>query len=245
MKRKIIILVIVILILISLYIANFPSLYYNLKELASNPEAIKAYIVESGIWGPIILIIIQIIQVVISPIPGMVTSLAAGAIYGVAWGFLLNFSGVFLGSIAAFYLARVFGKPLVIRIIGKRAYDKYSKLVSEKYTIGLFILFLLPFFPDDALCLLAGISAMDPSVFLLFVVVGRAPGLFVSTLVGSGALTLSMPVWILLGILSMIIIYFSIKYNKNIENYILKKIRKQKKRFHNVMEKRRERKRRL
>jgi uncharacterized membrane protein YdjX (TVP38/TMEM64 family) len=242
LKKKGFIIAIAILIIIALYLANFPSLYYNLKELASNPEEIKDYIIGFGILGPIIIIIIQIIQVIISPIPGMVTSLAAGAIYGVVLGFLLNVLGVLLGSLGAFYLARKFGKPLVIKIIGKRAYEKYNKLVSEKYTIGLFILFFLPFFPDDALCLLAGISAMDLSIFLFFVIVGRAPGLFVSTLVGSGNITLSMPIWIIIGVISIIVIYFSIKYNKEIEKYIYKKIEKQKKRYHNVIEKRRERK---
>src|SRR5690554_5057018 len=224
LKKNIIIIAIIILILSLLYLINFPSLYYSLKELASNPDMIKDYIIGFGILGPIILILIQIIQVIISPIPGMVTSLAAGAIYGVLWGFLLNVLGILLGSLGAFYLARTFGKPLVIKIIGKRVYDKYNRLVSEKYTIGLFILFLLPFFPDDALCLLAGISAMDLSIFLFFVIVGRAPGLLVSTLVGSESITLSMPVWIILGVLSLTIIYLSIKYNKRIEKYIHLKI---------------------
>ena len=211
MKKKFVIIGTIIAVFIAFYFANFPAIYRNLKELASNSDEIRAYIIESGIWGPIILILIQIVQVIISPIPGMVTSLAAGAIYGVVWGFLLNVLGVFLGCMGAFYLARVFGTPLVIKIIGEKAYAKYSKLVSEKYTIGLFILFLLPFFPDDALCLLSGISGMDPAIFLLFVTIGRSPGLFVSTLVGSGVITLSLPMWIFLGILSIIIIYFSIK----------------------------------
>lgn len=237
LKKRVVIISTIVLILIASYLAGFPSIYYKLKELASNPDVIRDYILGSGIWGPITLIIIQIVQVIISPIPGMVTSLVAGAVYGVIWGFLLNVLGIFLGSIGAFYLARAFGKPLVIKIIGKRSYDKYNRLVSEKYTIGLFILYLLPFFPDDALCLLAGISAMDTSIFLFFVLVGRAPGLFVATLVGSGDITLSMPIWILLGILSIIIIYFSIKYNKDIEKFILTKVEKQKKRYHNVMDK--------
>src|SRR5690554_2659516 len=104
---------------------NIPSVYYNLKDFTSNPERIKEYIISYGALGPIIIIIIQIIQVVISPIPGMITSLVAGALYGVFWGFLLNIFGILLGSLVAFYLAKTFGKPLVIRLIGRKSYEKY------------------------------------------------------------------------------------------------------------------------
>lgn len=229
MRKKIFTIFIIVGILFLFYLLNLPSVYYNLKDFASNPERIKEYILGYGALGPVIIIIIQVIQVVISPIPGMITSLAGGALYGVFWGFLLNTFGIFLGSLVAFYLAKTFGKPLVIRIIGRKSYDKYSKLVSEKYTIGLFILFVLPFFPDDALCLLAGISGMNLSIFIFFVLVGRSPGLFIATLVGSGIITLSLPMWIFFGLLSLAIVYFSIKYNKDIENYIISKVEKYKK----------------
>lgn len=232
MKKNIVISVIVLIIAIItlVYFSSTPS-YHELKETFSNVEAIKAYILRFDVLAPIILVLIQILQVIFSPIPGMVTSLAAGALYGVIWGFLLNVFGVLLGSLGAFYLARRFGTPLVIKMIGEQLYDKYNYLVSEKYTIGLFILFFLPFFPDDALCLLAGISAMPLSLFIFFMIVGRAPGLFVSTLVGSGVLTLSLPVWILLGSLSLLVILLSIKYNKRIENFIYTKVEESKQRF--------------
>ena len=242
MKKKVFTILTIIGILAFIYLMNIPSVYYNLKDFTSNPERIKENIISYGALGPIIIIIIQIIQVVISPIPGMITSLVAGALYGVFWGFLLNIFGILLGSLVAFYLAKTFGKPLVIRLIGRKSYEKYSRLVSEKYSIGLFILFILPFFPDDALCLLAGISGMNFSLFLFFVIVGRVPGLFVSTLVGSGIITLSLPMWIILGILSLIIIYLSIKYNKEIENYILNKVEQQKNRYKKIIKKRREKK---
>jgi len=242
LKKKVFTILTIIGILAFIYLMNIPSVYYNLKDFTSNPERIKEYIISYGALGPIIIIIIQIIQVVISPIPGMITSLVAGALYGVFWGFLLNIFGILLGSLVAFYLAKTFGKPLVIRLIGRKSYEKYSRLVSEKYSIGLFILFILPFFPDDALCLLAGISGMNFSLFLFFVIVGRVPGLFVSTLVGSGIITLSLPMWIILGILSLIIIYLSIKYNKDIENYILNKVEQQKNRYKKIIKKRREKK---
>lgn len=232
MKKKIIAgaIILIMTVIAAVYLIQSPC-YYEYREVLSDPETIKEYVLGFGILSPIILILIQALQVIIPPIPGMVTSLAAGALYGVIFGFLLNVFGVLLGSLVAFYLARKFGTPLVIKIVGKKVYNKYNYLVSEKYTIGLFILFFLPFFPDDALCLLAGISAMPFSLFLFLMIVGRAPGLFVSTLVGSGALTLSLPVWMLLGSLSLLVIILAIKYNRKIEHFIYRKVEEKAKRF--------------
>ena len=69
MKKKVFTILTIIGILAFIYLMNIPSVYYNLKDFTSNPERIKEYIISYGALGPIIIIIIQIIQVVISPIP--------------------------------------------------------------------------------------------------------------------------------------------------------------------------------
>ncbi|MCR1899457.1 VTT domain-containing protein [Irregularibacter muris] len=239
------ILLILCILAVIIYFILSPSAFYSLKEILLNVDELKEYIQNFGIWGPIMIIFIQIIQVIIAPIPGSITALAAGAVYGVIKGFLLNALGIILGSVIAFYLARLFGKPLVIRLIGEKSYNKYINMVSERYTVGLLILFFLPFFPDDALCLLAGISPMPIAVFLFLVVIGRLPGMFVSTLVGSGALTLSLPIWIAVGMLSIMTIYLSMKYNEKIEHFVYRNVERQKARIekrrktiHRKMEKR-------
>ena len=162
MKKKVFTILTIIGILAFIYLMNIPSVYYNLKDFTSNPERIKEYIISYGALGPIIIIIIQIIQVVIS-LYGDDYILSGRSPYGVFWDFYYIF-GILLGSLMAF-IWQDLCKPLVIRLIGRKSYEKYSRLVSEKYSIGLFILFILPFFLM-MLCLLAGISGMNFSLFL-------------------------------------------------------------------------------
>jgi uncharacterized membrane protein YdjX (TVP38/TMEM64 family) len=237
LKKRVIAGILLTIVLIAvIYFMNSPSAYYDLKRILSNPEEVKEYILHFGIWAPIIIILIQVVQVIITPIPGNVTALAGGAIYGVIKGFLLNVIGIVLGSVAAFYLARLYGTPLVKKLIGEQSYHKYNRMISGKYSIGLFILFFIPLTPDDALCFLAGMSSMHISIFLFFVLVGRTPGMFIATLIGSGKLQLSIPVWIALGIISILIILLFIKYNHRIENFVYTKAQKQKARFKELRE---------
>ncbi len=73
----------------------------------------------------------------------------------------------------AFMLSRMFGRPLVDRFVSPGVIDRYFDRLSRRYTVYLFLLFLFPLFPDDALCFLAGLTSIRYPVFLLIVLVAR------------------------------------------------------------------------
>src|SRR5581483_3790506 len=154
------------------------------------------------------------------PIPGNVTTLAGGAIFGLVEGFLLSGAGIVVGSLLAFFLARLFGQRAVIRLVGERHFARYNRLVTGRGGVGLALLFLLPFFPDDLLCLLAGLSALPAWLFLLFLLIGRLPMTFLTTLLGAGLLSFSFWQWIVIGVLVLIIVGIFFKYGDRIERRI-------------------------
>src|SRR5215203_2833009 len=89
---------------------------------------------------------------------------------------LLAALGTFVvGSVLVFTAARKWGEPLVIRLVGEEKFYKYSgRLDREGW--WLFAILLVPLVPDDAVCALAGLSAVTFGRFLVFMVVGRLPG---------------------------------------------------------------------
>ncbi len=95
-------------------------------------------------------------------------------------------AGVTLGSILAIVLARRYGRPLVERFVPEETLARMDGLIAKGGLWFFLIAFLLPFFPDDALCFLAGLSSIPFPWLLAVVIVGRLPGVAASAFLGAG-----------------------------------------------------------
>lgn len=191
-----------------------------IRQIFASRESLRAFLNSFGWWAPAVFFLLQVVQVIFSPIPGNVTTLAGGAIFGIVEGFLLSGAGIVVGSLLAFFLARLFGQRAVILLVGEKHFARYDRLVTGRGGAGLALLFLLPFFPDDLLCLLAGLSALPAWLFLLFLLIGRLPMTFLTTLIGAGLLSFSLWQWIVIGVLVLIILVIFFKYGDRIERRI-------------------------
>lgn len=137
--------------------------------LFQNMEILQSAVERAGMWGPLLFISIQILQIVLPLIPGGAV-LAGGVVCFGPWrGLLLNLLGTYAGSSINFALARRWGRPLAHQLVSESAREKYFRwLEDQKRFDKLFALaILLPFFPDDTLCLVAGLSKMTFRRFLL------------------------------------------------------------------------------
>jgi uncharacterized membrane protein YdjX (TVP38/TMEM64 family) len=152
----------------------------------SNKDRMIVSLRQDGIRGPLICVGVQIVQVVIFVIPGEITQLAAGYVFGAWWGFLYSAIGIMLGSAFNFYFARAIGRPALQRIISSATLEKVDKLLDQKKGKStVFILFILPGVPKDALCYGAGFSNMSFMEFMVISGLGRSPFLLATTLIGS------------------------------------------------------------
>ena len=158
-----------------------------LGGLADHDQLI-AWMRDSGASGPLICIGIQFMQVVIFAIPGEITQIAAGYVFGAWWGFLYSIVGILLGSAFDFGFARVVGRPAVQRILGAKRLTEVDRLLqSRRGRAAVFVLFLIPGTPKDAMSYGGGLTAMQLPVFLALSVPARMPALLLSTLFGSEA----------------------------------------------------------
>lgn len=197
--------------------------YVKLKQIFSSQDSLQAFIKSFGVWAPVLFLALQVVQVVVSPIPGNVTGLVGGALFGWAEGFLLNALGIIAGSFLAFYLARFLGKSIIIPLIGKDVYAKYNKVFNGKFLVGLLLIFLFPFFPDDALCFLAGLSSLPVSIFFILILAGRLPGVLLTTLVGSGVFVFSPWEWVFIVAFLLVLFLVLFRYRQVIEDWVQRK----------------------
>lgn len=138
-------------------------------------DSLRAYIESFGIWAPLVLTLIQALQVILPVIPGFMGCIVGGAIFGAAGGFWINYIGISAGSIAAFWLARCFGVRLVNKMISLNKYESYLKRLnwSKGYTTILFFSILLPLAPDDFFCYLSGLIDMSPRKFTAIILIAK------------------------------------------------------------------------
>lgn len=144
-----------------------------IKDMTSI-EALREYIDSSGNWAVWVFILFQFLQVVILPIPSTVTVMAGVALFGPLKCSIFSFIGIFIGSVLAFGIGRWLGYKVVSWIVGKEDLDKWLKKIKGKDYLILSIMFLLPLFPDDVLCFIAGLSSMTWGYFLVMIFVTRA-----------------------------------------------------------------------
>ena len=99
--------------------------------------------------------------------------------------------------------------------------DKYLPIIEEKQDMFLFLTMLFPFFPDDALCMLAGLTNIPLGRFVVIMALSRPWGLIVAALMGSGSISLAV-----IGVAGLFIFYFAMKYSAQIEEALLRFVRK-------------------
>ena len=135
-------------------------------------ESFQNYIQSFGIFGPLILIFIQLAQVVLPILPAVVGYAAGSILFGWFGGFLCNYIGTSIGSILAFYLARRYGSSFVQRHVSASAYEKYAHWTQKKgFTWFLILTIFLPVAPDDLICFLAGLTAISAKKFCIIILV--------------------------------------------------------------------------
>jgi uncharacterized membrane protein YdjX (TVP38/TMEM64 family) len=133
------------------------------------------------VGGPdaVIFIGLQALQVIVAPIPGDVTGLLGGYLFGEWIGFLNSTIGLTLGSVAAFGIGRWLGVRYVRGLVNQGVWEKLGFIVEAEGTILCLMVYLIPGLPKDLICYLFGLSPMPVWVFTLVSTLGRMPGTWV------------------------------------------------------------------
>ena len=208
--------VLAIIVAITILIGFFSA---PLLSMFKDHETLREYILGYNAFAPIVFIIIQVAQVLLAPIPGQITGFVAGYLFGWWKGTLFAMLGLALGSLIAFSLARTFGRPFVEKVLDKTVLKKFDYVSTHKGPFTLFMFFLLPAFPDDALCFIAGLSVLPIRHFMAIMILGRLPGMLLLSLTGSGVAQNDAKIAIIFLSILLIASAFGWWYRKDIEDY--------------------------
>jgi uncharacterized membrane protein YdjX (TVP38/TMEM64 family) len=154
-------------------------------RLYSEKRFLKQTLRQWGILAPVIFIALQALQVIIAPIPGDVTGILGGYLFGEWLGFIYSTLGLTVGSVAAFGVGRWLGVHYVRTLVSQETWGKMGFIVEAEGAILCFVIYLIPGLPKDMVCYLFGISPMPLWVFTLVSTLGRMPGTWVLSAQGA------------------------------------------------------------
>ena len=191
-------------------------------------EALRDYISEFGNMAVFLFILFSFLQVIILPVPGSVTVAAGVALFGPLKCSIFSFIGITLGSIVAFAIGRVVGEKAVRWIVGEETLKKWLQKLKGKDYLILSIMFLLPLFPDDVLCFVAGLSSMTWTYFIVMIVITRVTSILATSYsVGLIPLTTwwGIMIWLIIGALVVAAFWVVCKYSDKIDGFIKNKLK--------------------
>lgn len=175
-------------------------------------EQLKEYLLGFGAWAPIVSGSLMVLQSLVVPLPAMVITLANGLLFGTIGGALLSWSSAMVGAILCYYIARLFGRPVVERLVGKKSLDMTDRFFRRYGKHAVLIARLIPVISFDVVSYAAGLTSMGLWDFTLATGIGQMPATLVYSFLGQNMTQAArLGLWIVLGVLALVTFGFALK----------------------------------
>ncbi len=211
----------------------------GLWEKVNSVDKIRNIVQRGGAFSSIVFLLFQILQTTVLQIPAIFVTIAGAVIFGRWHAFFLSYLGVMIGSIIMFWIGRKAGRKFLYWLAGEESAEKWIKRMSNgKYLF--FLMMVFPMFPDDILCVIAGMTNMSFSFFFWTNMLARGIGIACTVFFGSGAIIpfhgWGLIVWAVIIIVIALLFYLSVRFKDKIDDMLNGIIHKNKKKNKNEIE---------
>jgi uncharacterized membrane protein YdjX (TVP38/TMEM64 family) len=198
----------------------------RVSSTLGTPEEFRIWVEGFGAWGLVIFFLAQAAQVILVPIPGAVFPPVGALAFGPWLALGLSLAGMALGSAVVFLVARRWGRPLAVRLMGAERIHRYENLMTARSGLLIWLVFLLPLLPDDALCALAGISGISFRRFMVIATVGRVPAVAAGVFAMAGLEGAPAWVWALAATIFAVLLWGGSRYGRTLEARLIRRMRR-------------------
>lgn len=143
------------------------------RQIFTSQDALRSFVGGFGAFGAVVFVMFQAVQVVVPILPGGLGCLAGVLLFGPWLGFVYNYVGICLGSIAAFLLAKLYGRPILSVLFRQETIEKYEGWTNRHFARWFALAIFFPVAPDDFLCWLAGTTKMTLGRFSAIILLGK------------------------------------------------------------------------
>lgn len=213
------------------------SVFFGLNEYKDDTQKLNELenlIRSTGGWGIAVYFLIQVLQVVVLPLPAVVCYVPGAHIWGPLVATAIASAGVLVGSIICYVIGKFFGYRAVVWIAGKETTEKYTKFLAKRGKLLFVMMQILPFFPDDILCMVVGLTGMNFWFFLGTMIIVRPAIVAVYCFLGNGDLIpfdqpWGIAVWVIIFAVCIVLAVLSFKYQERFEKWLVEKFGRRKK----------------
>ena len=225
---------VVLTLVVVLFAGVFVLKNTGLWQKVNSMEKIRKIVESGGVFSFLIFILLQILQTTILQIPAFFVTVSGALVFGKWQAFFMSYFAIMVGSVLMFFIGRKAGGKFLNWLVGKESAEKWkTRMEKGKYLFLLMMLF--PMFPDDILCVVAGMSDMSFKFFFWTNIVSRGIGIAATVFFGSGAVIpfkdFGLIIWCVIIVFILVLFYLSVKYQNKIDeilNQILSKSKKNK-----------------
>ena len=219
MRASLFVLILVLILVVAYFILKATGAWEKVNSI----DKIRDIVQSGGMFSFLIFIIFQILQTTILQIPAIFVTIAGAVIFGRWPAFIMSYIAVMIGSLIMFWVGRKAGRKFLNWMIGKDTSEKWIDRMSRgKYLF--FLMMLFPMFPDDILCVVAGLTNMSFSFFFWTNILARGIGIACTVFFGSGAIIpfrgWGLIVWGIIIIAIAVLFYLSVRYKNKIDDII-------------------------
>lgn len=220
-------------LIIALFVGVSIGVYFILKALGvTSIDKLQELIANCGAWSWVVFAVLFITSsTLLCFIPGTSATFIGLSVvlFGAIKGFIICSIAVFITSSLLFLIGNTLGEKAAIKLVGKESLEKAQNLLDMKSKMFLPLMFLFPIFPDDALCLAAGMTKMRYRYFALITAIFRSVGIATICFLGSGLINwaaLSIIDWFMLVSVCAFWLILIFKYQDKLEKFIIRKGKK-------------------
>lgn len=172
-----------ILVVLLVIAAISVALYFVLKHFGlTDVDKLKGWLQSVGPWAVICYILLRVFATIfLSFVPACsmifdLLSIATFDYYPPIVVFLICFASIVITSVIMDLIGRFGGSKAIVKILGREEYEEAMELVQEKGMVYVPVMYLLPIFPDDAICMVSGATKMNFWIHLLEIMLCRGIG---------------------------------------------------------------------
>lgn len=147
--------------------------YISNSFLINNNFSFEHILESYGNKAIFIYFIVSFLQPIILPLPEPVTIIAGSSVLGMFNGAFFGFLGTLLGIITMYFFVRVTGTKFIDKFINNQYIERFNKYIKRNELIVVLLLFILPILPDEAICIGAGLTNINPYKFISIAMIAK------------------------------------------------------------------------
>ena len=173
---------------------------------SNDQERIQRWVSKFRLAGPVVLILVMIVQMFLFVVPNVFVMMVAIISYGPVWGAIISFSGVFASSSVGYMIGKYLGPVTVNKLLSKNAQQKTAQFVKD-YGIPAIAITRISSFSNDSLSIVAGLLKMSYKKYILATIGGISPLIILLAIYGRNGKILKALIWVAAASLVILVIY--------------------------------------